>query len=353
MKKFKKLVAILGLATITVAAVGCNNAEAKGTSEKTEATNTESTKDNTEAETDKEKAEQEKVVVATVEGQNITLAELNKELSYLEQLLVMQYGEDYKNNEEAMKYYKEQQKLFLDYLIESKLVIGQADENKIEVTDKEIEDQIEQVKTSVGSEEAFTAALQQEGITLEEYTQLVKENLIISKTLEQVTKDVKVTEDEVKKYYEDNIAQYTQGAGANMAHILVATEDEAKKVKKEYEEGKSFEELAATYGTDGTKDQGGNLGFITYDSQQYDADFLAGAKNLKEGEVSDPVKTQFGYHIIKVTGVQSEPVVTPFEEAKASVEETVLKDKQYQVFEEYIKGIKEKANIEIFEDKLG
>nr|WP_307993081.1 peptidyl-prolyl cis-trans isomerase [uncultured Niameybacter sp.] len=351
MKKFKKLVAILGLATITVAAVGCGQAEAKGASDKTEATDTQSAKGDAEA--DKDKAEQEKIVVATVEGENITLADLNKELAYLEQLLVMQYGEDYKNNEEAMKYYKEQQKIFLDYLIESKLVISQADQNKIEVSDKEVEEQIEQVKANVGSEEAFTAALQQEGITLEEYSQLVKENLIISKTLEQVTKDVKVNEDEVKKYYDDNIAQYTKGAGANMAHILVATEDEAKKVKKEYEEGKSFEELAATYGTDGTKDQGGNLGFITYDSQQYDQDFLAGAKNLKEGEVSDPVKTQFGYHLIKVTDVQSEPVVTPFEEAKVSAEQAVLKDKQYNKFEEYIKGIREKANIEIFEDKLG
>ena len=132
----------------------------------------------------------------------------------------------------------------------------------------------------------------------------------------------------------------------------VATEDEAKQVKKEYEEGKTFEELASTYGTDGTKDQGGSLGYIPYDSQQYDADFLAGAKGLKEGEVSAPVKTQFGYHLIKVTDVQSEPVVTPFEDVKAAAEQTVLQDKQYGVFEEYLKGIREKATIEIFEDKL-
>lgn len=342
MKKFKKLVAILGLATITLTAVGCG--QGKETNEKVSATDQNAQTSD---------ADQEKVIVATVEGENITLADLNKELSYLEQLLMMQYGEDYKENEEAMSYYKEQQKVFLDYLIESKLILTQAETNAIEVSDAEVEEQIEKVKENIGSEETFTAALEQEGISLEEYSQLVKDNLIITKTLEQVTKDVTVSEDEVKQYYEENIEQYTQGAGANMAHILVATEDEAKQVKKEYEEGKTFEELAATYGTDGTKDQGGSLGFIPYDSQQYDADFLAGAKDLKEGEVSDPVKTQFGYHLIKVTDVQTEPVVTPFEEVKASVEQTVLQEKQYNEFEEYIQSVKEKANIEIFEDKLG
>lgn len=350
MKKFKKLVAILGLAAITVAAVGCSQAEAKSNEDTTNA----AAQEKTQEETNKEKAEQEKIVVADVNGETISLADLNSELVYLEQLLMMQFGENFKENEDAMAYYKEQQKLILDYLIESKLVVQQADENGINVTDEEIKEQIEQVKQANGitTDEAYETALAQQGLTPETYSQFIKESLIIAQTMELVTKDVTTNEDEVKAYYDDNIAKYTKAAGANMAHILVATEDEAKQVKKEYEEGKTFEELASTYGTDGTKDQGGSLGYIPYDSQQYDADFLAGAKGLKEGEVSAPVKTQFGYHLIKVTDVQSEPVVTPFEDVKAAAEQAVLQDKQYGVFEEYLKGIREKATIEIFEDKL-
>ncbi|MEG0152550.1 MAG: peptidyl-prolyl cis-trans isomerase [Cellulosilyticaceae bacterium] len=346
MKKFKKLVAILGLATMTMAAVGCNSTEAKPSEGA-------ATEQKTQEDKDKENAEAEKIIVAKVNDQTISLAELNTELVYLEQIMMMQFGPEFKQNEEAMTYYKEQQKLILDYLVESKLVVQQADENGISITDEEINEQIEQIKAANGltTDEAFTTALSQQGMTPESYKEFVKESLIIAQTMEQVTKDAAVNEDEAKTYYEENIAKYTTAAGANMAHILVATEDEAKSIKKEYEEGKTFEELAAQYGTDGTKDQGGALGFIPNNSTQYDADFLAGAKDLKEGEVSGPVKTQFGYHLIKTTGLTDE-VVAPFEEAKTSAEQAVLQEKQYKLFEAYINSVREKAEIEIFEDKL-
>ncbi len=137
-----------------------------------------------------------------------------------------------------------------------------------------------------------------------------------------------------------------------MAHILVKTEEEAKKIKAEYEAGTSFEDLAAKYGTDGTKDRGGALGFIEYDSPQYDADFLAGAKNLAEGQVSDPVKTQFGYHLIKVTNVQKEAVTKSYDEVKDEVKETVKEQKSYDIFNKKLDAWKSDMKIETYEDRL-
>lgn len=346
MKKFKKFIALMALATVTVATVGCNTAKAGQPDETTQsATGTPSN--------GADLSEGAKVVVAKVGEAEVTLADVQKEMAYLEQILMMQFGEDYKNNEEAMAFYKEQQKLILDYLIESKLLIENAGDLKVEVTEDEINAEIEKVKAQVGTEEAFTAALEQEGMTLEYYSNFIKENLIIAKTLEEVTKDVSVTDEEVAKFYEENIATFSSPAGAEMAHILVDTEEKAKDIKKQYEEGKDFAELAAEFGTDGTKDAGGSLGgFIAYDSSTYDADFLAGAKGLGEGEVSDPVKTQFGWHLIKVTNVQPEPIVKPLEEVKEQAKAGALQANQYEVFEKHIDSLREKTKVEIYEEKL-
>lgn len=345
MKKFKKFIALMALATVTVATVGCNTAKAGQPDETTQAA-----PDTTNEGTDLSEAE--KVVVAKVGDAQVTLADVQKEMAYIEQILMMQFGEDYKNNEEAMAFYKQQQQLVLDYLIESKLIVENANDLKVEVTEDEINTEIDKVKAQLGTEEAFTAALEQEGMTLEYYSNFIKENLIIAKTLEEVTKDVSVTDEEISKFYEENIASYTSPAGAEMAHILVDTEEKAKDIKKQYEDGKDFAELAAEFGTDGTKETGGSLGFIAYDSTQYDQDFLAGAKELKEGEVSDPVKTQFGWHLIKVTGVQSEAIVKPLEEVKEQAKAGALQENQYEVFEKHIDSLKEKTEVEIYEEKL-
>lgn len=348
MKKFKKFIAVMALATVAVSAVGCSDTKAEQGNETTQTA--EGQAPTAEA---PDYSEYEKVVVAEVGDAKVTLADVKKETVYLEQILMMQFGEDYKNNEEAMAFYKEQQKAILDYLIESKLIVQDAKDFNIEVADADITAEIDKVKANFESEEAFTTAMEQEGLTLETYTNFIKENLIIAKTLEVVTKDIEVTDDEVKAYYEANIANFTQPAGAEMAHILVDTEEKAKDIKKQYEEGKDFAELAAEFGTDSTKETGGSLGgFIAYDSPQYDTDFLAGAKGLGEGEVSDPVKTQFGWHLIKTTNVQSEPVVKTLEEVKEQAKAGALQDKQYEAFGNHIEGLKEKIKVEIFEDKL-
>lgn len=350
MKKFKKFIAAMTLATVAVSVVGCSDTNAGQAEEQTQATTDEGT---TEAAAPPDYSEYEDVIVAQVGDAQVTLAEVKKEMVYPEQMLIMQFGEDYKNNEQAMAFYKEQENAVVNYLIESKLLVQDAENFGIEVTDEEVQAEIDKVKANFESEEAFQTAMEQEGLTLETYSQFIKENLIIAKTLEKVTADIEVTDEEAKAFYDANIAQFTQPAGAELAHILVETEEEAKDIKKQYDEGKDFAELAAEYGTDGTKETGGSLGgFIAYDSPTYDADFLAGAKELGEGEVSDPVKTQFGWHLIKATNVQPEAVVKPFDEVKEQAKAGALQEKQFEAFSKHIDGLKEKSKIEIFEDKL-
>jgi foldase protein PrsA len=260
----------------------------------------------------------------------------------------MQYGEDYKANEDAMVLYNDQREKVLNYLIETQLVLQDAASRGIEVDEQEVEDQFNMTKLQFESDDAFAQALAAEGMTADSFKSEIRTSLIINAVILQVTDGIEATDEEIERFYTENQEGYMVSAGAEMAHILVATEEEAKQVKQEYDGGTSFEDLAATYGTDGTKDIGGALGFITYDSVQYDADFLAGAKDLEEGQVSEPVPTQFGWHLIKVTNVQKEAKLTPLEEVRDYVAEAVITSKQMQVFNDYLDELRASTPVEMY-----
>ena len=118
---------------------------------------------------------------------------------------------------------------------------------------------------------------------------------------------------EIKTYYDENKDTiFAVGAGATVAHILVADEATAKSLKAKLDAGADFATLAKENSIDpGTKDNGGNLGFIPYNSTDFITEFMDAFKNLKEGEVSEPVKSEYGYHLIKATGIKNAEVI-PF-----------------------------------------
>lgn len=332
MKKFKQFILCTSIAILSIASVGCSSSSAKDA-------------------TQSEKITVPETAAARVGNEFVDESEVVSEMFQIEQFLIAQYGEDYKSNEEAMNLYNSQREQVLNYLIEVKLVMQDAKANKIKASNEAIEEQLAQTKAQFESEEAFTAAMEKEGVTLDEFKETIAQTVILTQAVEAITKKVEVTDADIEKYYNENSANYTKAPGANMAHILVPTEEEALKIKKEYDAGKSFEELAAQYGTDGTKDVGGSLGFVEYETQNYDADFLAGAKPLAEGEVSAPVKSQFGWHLIKVTGIQKESKVAPLEEVKDTIKEAVLKAKQGEAFTAYLEELKAKTTIEIYDKK--
>ena len=170
----------------------------------------------------------------------------------------------------------------------------------------------------------------------------------INKLVDDLVKDVSVSEDEILEYYENNKDEkYKTGAGATMYHILVDTEEEALKVKERIEAGEKYEDIAAELNKDATSQTGGSLGFVEYDNTSYDADFLEGAKNLSEGEISDPVKTQFGYHIIKVEGIKSEPEYDDIESVRVDIEETLLTEKKQNLVNEFSENLFKEKNLKV------
>ena len=296
----------------------------------------------------------ENVVIATVGDAKITKKALEQQLVYLDSLMQWQYGEDYESNEEAVAYYNEQKRLIVDYLVEIQLIISKAKEYNVNVTQEDVNEELELLKSDYDTEEAFEEALQTSGMSLEELKQMLKEDLIVNQVVTACTEDITVSEDEIKTYYDGNIDSFKTEAGASVSHILVATEEEAKEIKAKYDKGTSFEDLAEEYSIDdNTKSQGGVLEYIAYNnSTNYDADFLAATKQLEEGEVSEPVKTQKGWHLIKVTNVNKEDQTKAYDEVKDQIKEQLLTQKQNEAVDAKMNEWKESANIVINEDLI-
>lgn len=344
MSKMKKFAACGLIFALSLSVAGCGNEGKVDNAPTSSPVATSSPTASTEAVED--------VPIAKVGDVEIMRSELDLQLGYQTMMLTLQYGEDFATSEQGVAYLTELKTYIVDNLINSQVALQKAKELGLECSEEEVETEFNKEKANYETEEAFNEALAGSNMTQESLKEEIRDSLTLQKVIAFMGEEATVTDEEVEKYYNDNIASYTTGPGAEMAHILVATEEEAKTVKAEYTAGTSFEDLAAKYGTDGTKDVGGSLGFIPYDSTSYDADFLAGAKALKEGEVSEPVKTQFGWHLIKVTGVTTETVVQPLEEVKEEVKEKVLAEKKNTLVNDKLTVWKAEANIEKFEDAI-
>ena len=187
---------------------------------------------------------------------------------------------------------------------------------KYKISDTELNEKIDQLKSELGAN--FEATLAQYGYKSEaDLKKTMKLGMMQEKA---AMKDVKVTDKELKDYYDN----YQPDIKAR--HILVADEAKANEVKAKLDGGAKFEDVAKEYSTDTASAQnGGDLGTINNTNKgQYDADFIKAAFALKANEISAPVKTQFGYHIIQVTEKQEKK---PYEEMKKEIEYQVKSSK--------------------------
>lgn len=334
MKLMKRLTAGALAMLLAFSVVGCADKAKEDTTDKG-------------SETTQVEKKDDMTVVAKVGEESIYQRDIDRELPQFRETMAAQYGEDYLSNEQVVNYINQQENAALNYLVEKSLLSQKATSLKLVATDEEVKAEYDRVREQYKTDEEWKKALENVNVTEEDLNANIKITLDIQKYIAEVTKDIAVSDEEIKTYYDANLASFTEGAGADVAHILVKTEEEAKKVKKEYEDGATFEDLAAKYGTDGTATKGGQLGFIPYDTKDYDQDFMAGAKELKEGEVSDPVKTQFGYHLIKVTNVKAEPTVKTLEEVKETIKAQLLNQKQQAKIAETIEELKKEYTVEL------
>ena len=167
----------------------------------------------------------------------------------------------------------------------------------------------------------------------------LRENLLINYAGNKVIAAVKVNEEDVKKYYEDNLDKFKQGETVNADHILVDSEEKALEILSKIESGEmSFGDAAKEFSSCPSGQRGGNLG--DFGRGQMVPEFDKAVFELEVGEVTKtPVQTQFGYHLIKLNS-KSEASVMPFDDIAPQLSDMVLNEKRREAYERKINQLK-------------
>ncbi len=244
-----------------------------------------------------------KNVVACVNEEHVLKSDFDIQVDRVKTALEAN-GQDF-SSAEGKKNFQEIKKKVLDSMIRDIIALQQAEKSNVSLKNGQLEETIAQLEQYHGGKDALDNYLKNQDMDRAQFTELLKEQLIINNLKEKLTSDITVTDDDVKKYYNENKEMFKLSSPEIRAsHILLKTEEEAKKVLSQLKEGKDFAELAKKYSTDSaTSAEGGDLGF--FGKGQMIPEFEKAAFALKPGEISDIVKSEFGYHIIKVTGERS------------------------------------------------
>jgi len=255
--------------------------------------------------------------VASVDGEKITQNDLDEALN-------KQYGTS-----------------ILQTLIANKVVDLEAEKEKIKVTDKEKKAELDDLIESSGGEDAFNAALEANGASKADIEEELLRYLKIKKLLEP---RIEITDDQIKSYFDENKASFDTPEQVEASHILVADEKTAKEVKKKLDDGEDFADLAKEYSTDtATKDNGGELGYFS--SGQMVEEFEKAAFSMDVDEISDPVKTDNGWHIIKVTG-HKDAVEAKLDDHKDEIKDTLFETQMNTEYSTWLTEIEAKYDID-------
>jgi foldase protein PrsA len=254
---------------------------------------------------------EQKEVVAKVNDIEITKEDLYNQL-------VSQYGAE-----------------ALDALVAEKIMEAEVAKNNIEVADEEIDKEIEEMKEYYGGEEELNNALTYYNLTMED----MKKNMITNIQLEKLLEPyIEISEDEMKAYFEQNKQSLDQKEEVKASHILVETKEEADDIKAKLDKGEDFAELAKEFSTDSTSTKGGDLGY--FGKGEMVQEFEEVAFSLNVDEISEPVQSQFGFHIIKVED-KKEAKEAVYDEVKDDIKESLFNQ---QLNTAYSKWYQEKTS---------
>ena len=177
-----------------------------------------------------------------------------------------------------------------------------------------------------------------------EQLEILKKDLLIQAGVKKVLDAVTVTDEEVKAFYDNNPNMFKGEASVRAKHILVDSEEKAKEVKAAIDGGVSFEEAAQKNSSCPSSSQGGDLGFFTRGRMV--PEFEEAEFELAIGEVSEPVKTQFGYHLIKVEEKTVE-VTKSFDEVKDQLKVNLLSQKQNATYLNFVNKLKQEQDVKM------
>lgn len=229
----------------------------------------------------------------------------------------------------------------LDALIVEKIVDFEVEKENIEITDEEVQADIDSMKEQYGGEEQFNMALAQSGMTEDDLKEDIKMNLRLKKLVDPY---LEISEEDIQAYFEENKEKLGQPEQVKASHILVESEETANEVKAKLNDGEDFAELAGEYSIDpGSKDNGGELGY--FGRGRMVPEFEEASFNLEVGKISEPVKTSNGYHIIKVEDKKEAKEAT-FEDSKEEIKDILANQQMGEAYQQWYTNVYEEYDIE-------
>jgi parvulin-like peptidyl-prolyl isomerase len=235
--------------------------------------------------------------------------------------------------------YQAIQQQILQNLVQRAELAQKAPEMKVSVDDAQVEKQLKAIKKQYfgGSEKRYQTELKRQCVTDAEVRDDVRANVLSDSIYKKVTAGAKVSDADVKAYYDSHQSVYTQPETRVVRHILVKDEKLADKLYGELKGGADFATLAKKYSQDpGSKAQGGQL---TISRGQTVPEFDKVAFALKTGETSKPVKTQFGWHIIQAEKDATKSKKTPFAQVKEAIRQQLLQQERSSTLQKWLAGM--------------
>jgi foldase protein PrsA len=215
----------------------------------------------------------------------------------------------------------------------------------VRVSEKEMDTQLDALKQQYfkGDEDKFKAELDKQGLTVEQLREQLRARVLSNKIYSAVIKKVKVTDAEIKAYYDNHKAQYLQPESREVRHILVKKKSLADELYAKLKNGADFAQLARKYTQDeASKADGGN--FTAYKGKTVEP-FDKFVFAAKKGDLSKPIKTEFGWHVIEVLSEVKPAAPQPFAEAKETISSTLLQQQQNQALKAWVKDAQSKYEV--------
>jgi peptidyl-prolyl cis-trans isomerase SurA len=287
-------------------------------------------------------------IVAKVNSEIITLSSVNERVELLKQKM----RGDYQGGEEEIL------DEALNTIVEEKLQIQEGKKRGLEVDDSAVEAAVKDIEQKNGLQEGQLAVmLESEGRSIESYKNQIRNQILVSKVVRfELGSRVTISERKITKYYHENQKDFWEPGKARVRHILILTEEGlsvdkkkekyllVKNILREIKRGRDFAAAAKEYSEDISASEGGDVGFV--DKGKMVPEFENAVYRMKEGDISDIVETEYGYHIIKVDKVLAGRTL-PLKDVKNKIQFVLSSKKQNSAYEEWMSELKKTAFIEI------
>jgi peptidyl-prolyl cis-trans isomerase SurA len=287
-------------------------------------------------------------VVAKVNSEIITLSSVDERVELLKQKIQGDYqGSKEEILDEA-----------LNMIVEEKLQLQEGKKRGLVVDDSAVEAAVKNIEQKNGLQEGQLALmLESEGRSMESYKNQIRDQILVSKVVRfELGSRTNISERKITKYYHNNQKDFWEPNKVRVRHILILTEKGlsvdkkkekyllVKNILREVKGGRDFADAAKEYSEDISASEGGDVGFV--DKGKMVPEFEKAVYRMKEGEISDIVETEYGYHIIKVDKVLAGRTL-PLKDVKNKIQFILSSKKQKSAYEEWMNRLRKSAFIEI------